>query len=43
MTVIGVYFCIVIYNLPHIFISKLTGDVCLGYAIGGVVAKELLF
>ena len=29
----------VTYNIPHIFISKLTGDVCLGYTIGGIITK----
>ena len=38
-TVLSIYICVILYNLPHIFISKLTGDVCLGYAIGGVIAK----
>ena len=39
ITVLSIYICVVLYNLPHVFISKLTGDVCLGYAIGGVIAK----
>ena len=39
MTVVAIYICVVIYNIPHIFISKLTGDVCLGYAIGGIITK----
>ena len=39
ITVLSIFICVVIYNLPHIFISKLTGDVCLGYAIGGVIAR----
>ena len=39
ITVIAVYICVVIFNIPHIFISMLTGNVCLGYAIGGVITK----
>ena len=39
ITVICIYISVVIYNIPHIFISQLTGDVCLGYAIGGVITK----
>ena len=39
MTVVVIYICVVIYNIPHIFISKLTGDVCLSYAIGGIITK----
>ena len=39
ITVTCIYICVVIYNIPHIFISQLTGDVCLGYAIGGFITK----
>ena len=39
ITVICIYICVVTYNIPHVFISQLTGDVCLGYAIGGVITK----
>ena len=39
MTVIGVYAAVIIYNIPHVFMSKLKGDVCVAYSAGGVIAK----
>ena len=39
ITVLVIYVCVVLYNIPHIFITKLIGDICLGYAIGGIVTK----
>ena len=39
MTVIGVVVCVLVYNIPHIFSTKMVGDVCLGYAIGGTITK----
>ena len=39
ITVVVIYICVVFYNIPHIFITKLIGDVCLGYAVGGNVTK----
>ena len=34
-----VLICTIIYNLPQLYMAKLTGDACLGYAQGGMVAK----
>ena len=39
MTVVGVYTAVVIYNIPHVFMSKLKGDVCVAYSAGGAIAK----
>ena len=39
ITTITVWFCVFIYNIPHLFLSKNIGDVCVGYAITGVITK----
>ena len=39
MTVIGVYTAVIIYNIPHVFMSKLKGDVCVAYSDGGAITK----
>ena len=39
MTIAGVTACVVIYNIPHLFLSKMVGDVCIGYSIGGVITN----
>ena len=39
ITVVILSFSVVLYNIPHIFTTKLTGDICLGYAVEGVVTK----
>ena len=43
ITVLAIFICVVFYNIPHIFITKLIGDVCLGYAVGGNVTKVYSF
>ena len=39
LTVAGVTICVVIYNIPHLFLSEIIGDMCIGYSIGGVITK----
>ena len=39
ITTIAVWICVFIYNLPHLFLTKMVGNVCIGYAIGGVITK----
>ena len=39
ITVTVVLICTIIYNLPQLYMAKLTGDACLAYAQGGMVAK----
>ena len=34
-----VYTAVIIYNIPHVFMSKLKGDVCVAYSAGGAIAK----
>ena len=34
-----IYICVIIFNLPNIFFSKLIGNECIGYVTGGIVAK----
>ena len=31
--------CVIMYNIPHVFISKLIGGQCFAYAVGGVGTK----
>ena len=31
--------CIFIYNIPHLFLSKKSGNECLGLSVGGVITK----
>ena len=38
-TIAVVFICVVIYNVPHLFASKLIGLQCFGYRAGGVVTK----
>ena len=38
-TIAAVFICVVIYNVPHFFASKLIGLQCFGYRTGGVVTK----
>ena len=35
MTIVGILFCTLIFNIPHFFISKLIGSACVGYVAGG--------
>ena len=39
ITAIAVWVCVFIYNIPHLFITKLDGYLCLGYGIGGTFTK----
>ena len=34
-----IYICVIIFNLPNTFFSKLIGNECVGYVTGGIVAK----
>ena len=38
-TIVVVFICVVIYNVPHFFASKLIRLQCFGYRVGGVVTK----
>ena len=37
ITIIAVWVCVFIYNIPHFFFSKMIGDVCVAYGVGGVI------
>ena len=37
ITVICIYIFVIVYNIPYLFITKLVGLQCLGYAAGGVI------
>ena len=39
ITAIVVWIGVLVYNIPHLFLTNLVGDICLGYAIGGVITK----
>ena len=39
ITVSCIMLCVVIYNIPHMFLSELVGGYCQGYANGGTVTK----
>ena len=39
ITIAGVTSFVVIYNIPHIFFTKMVGDICIGYAIGGTITQ----
>ena len=38
-TTTGIFVCVLIYNIPHLFSSRLVGDQCLGYVDGGIFTK----
>ena len=38
-TIISVYFFCVLFNVPHLFLSRLFGLACVAYATGGVYAE----
>ena len=35
----GVFVCVCIYNIPHLFLAKKIGKSCVGYAVGGVISR----
>ena len=35
----GIFICVLIYNIPNLFSSRLVGDQCLGYVDGGIFTK----
>ena len=35
----SLYICACIYNIPHLFISIVTGNQCIGDAVGGIITK----
>ena len=37
--VCGVFVCVCIYNIPHLFLAKKIGKSCVGYAVGGVISR----
>ena len=39
ITIIIVFICVVIYNVPHLLASRLIGVTCLGYRAGGIITK----
>ena len=39
ITVTVVWICAFLYNIPHLFFTKMVGDVCIGYATGGIITK----
>ena len=38
-TTCGIFMCLLVYNIPHLFSSRLVGDQCLGYVDGGLFTK----
>ena len=38
-TIAIVWFCVVVYNIPHLIFTKWIGDLCAAYAVGGVLTK----
>ena len=38
-TAIAIYVCCIIYNLPHLYFTRLIDGYCLGYIVGGIYAK----
>ena len=39
ITVIAVWVWVFIFNIPHLFLAKMIGGVCVAYGIGGVITK----
>ena len=39
ITVVVVFICVVIYNVPHLLASRLIGVQCIGYRAGGTITK----
>ena len=39
ITAIGIFLCVVVFNIPHLFSSRLIGDQCSGYIAGGTFTK----
>ena len=37
--IFGVFISVTIFNIPHLFISKVVGGECVGYVIGGEITK----
>ena len=38
-TIVVLYLCVISYNLPDFFLTKMIGTACVSYAIGGVYAR----
>ena len=38
-TIVVLYVCVIFYNLPDFFMTKVIGTTCVSYAVGGVYAK----
>ena len=34
-----IFLCTLIYNSPHLLVTRLVGDLCLTYVIGGIISK----
>ena len=39
VTILVVFMCVVIYNVPHFFASKLIGVQCIGFRVEGIITK----
>ena len=39
LTIMGILICVLVYNIPHLFLSRMFGDVCIAYAAGGIIMK----
>ena len=36
---LSIFFFVLIYNIPHMLVSGLAGDLCLSYVVGGTIGK----
>ena len=39
LTVLVVWICVVVYNIPHLFLTRMVRDVCLSCSTGGIINK----
>ena len=39
LLIVGVFLSVTVFNIPHLFISKVVGGECVGYVIGGEITK----
>ena len=39
ITLIAVWICVLVYNIPLLFLTRMVGDVCFAYAAGGIITK----
>ena len=38
-TIVVLYVCVISYNIPDLYMTKMIGTACVSYAVGGVYAK----